>query len=90
MAARYWWRTRCADCAAARVLNSTRVGYAKPGARIFQHAADALGVKPGACVHIDDLPHNITGAREAGFHAVHYEGDGAALERDLRALGLDW
>ena len=72
------------------IINSARVGFAKPDARIYQHAADALGLDPAACVHIDDLPHNITGARAAGFHAVHYEGDGVRLAADLRALGMDW
>jgi putative hydrolase of the HAD superfamily len=72
------------------VVNSARVGFAKPDARIFHHAAEALGVAPVACVHVDDLPHNVAGARDAGFEAVHYEGDGAALSRDLRALGLEW
>ncbi len=71
------------------IVNSARVGVAKPDARIFLHAAAALGVAPSACVHIDDLPHNVAGARDAGFHAVHYEGDGAALERELRALGVE-
>ena len=72
------------------IVNSARVGFAKPDARIFHHAAAALGVAPPACVHIDDLPHNVAGAREAGFLAVHYEGDGTALERELRGLGVEW
>jgi len=72
------------------IVNSARVGFAKPDARIFQHAAAGVGLPPSACVHVDDLPHNVAGAREAGFHAVHYEGDGAALSRELRALGLEW
>ncbi len=61
------------------IVNSARVGFAKPDARIFRHAAEALRVAPAACVHVDDLPHNVAGARDAGFQAVHYRGDGAAL-----------
>ena len=72
------------------IVNSARVGFAKPDARIFHHAAASLGLLPSACVHVDDLPHNVAGARDAGFHAVHYEGDGAALGRELRALGVEW
>jgi putative hydrolase of the HAD superfamily len=72
------------------IVNSARVGFAKPDARIFHHAAESLGLPPSACVHVDDLPHNVTGARDAGFHAVHYEGEGAVLERELRALGVEW
>ena len=57
------------------VINSARVGIAKPDAGIYHHAAKAVGLEPSACVHIDDLPHNVEGAREAGFQAVHYAGD---------------
>jgi putative hydrolase of the HAD superfamily len=72
------------------IVNSARVGVAKPDARIFHHAAKAVGLEPEACVHIDDLPHNVTGAREAGFQAAHYDGDFTKLEAELRRLGLDW
>jgi putative hydrolase of the HAD superfamily len=72
------------------IVNSARVGVAKPDARIFHHAAKTVGLDPDECLHIDDLPHNVTGARDAGFHAAHYDGDFSALESDLRGLGLDW
>ena len=72
------------------VINSARVGIAKPDAGIYHHAAKAVGIEPSACVHIDDLPHNVEGAREAGFQAVHYAGDFAALEAALRGLGVEW
>jgi putative hydrolase of the HAD superfamily len=72
------------------IVNSARVGFAKPDARIFHHAAKAVRLEPTACLHIDDLPHNVTGARDARFHAAHYDGDFTKLEAELRALGLDW
>jgi putative hydrolase of the HAD superfamily len=72
------------------VINSARIGIAKPDAGIYHHAAQAVGVEPSACVHIDDLPHNVEGAREAGFAAVHHTGDFPALEASLRALGVEW
>ncbi len=71
------------------IVNSARVGVAKPDPRIYHHAAKALDVQPGACVHIDDLPHNIEGARQAGFGAVHYQGDLDALRDGLRELGVE-
>ena len=71
------------------IVNSARIGVAKPDPRIYHHAANALNVQPGACVHIDDLPHNIEGARQAGFGAVHYDGDLAALKVRLRELGVE-
>ena len=72
------------------IVNSARVGVAKPDARIFHHAARAMSLEPSVCLHIDDLPHNVAGAREAGFHAAHYDGDFPALEAQLRSLGVDW
>ncbi len=68
------------------IVNSARVGVAKPDPRIYQHAANALDLQPRACVHIDDLPHNIEGARQAGFGAVHYDGDLDALKVGLQEL----
>lgn len=72
------------------VVNSARIGIAKPDARIYHHAAERMGVDPALCVHIDDLPPNVDGAIAAGFSAVHYQGDFPALEQSLRGLGLDW
>ena len=72
------------------IVNSALVGIAKPDARIYQLAAERMGVEPSACVHIDDLARNVEGAREAGFQAIHHEGDYATLERDLRSLGVQW
>jgi len=72
------------------VVNSARLGIAKPDTRIYHHAADQMGVAYSACVHIDDLPPNIEGAIEAGFSAIHYEGHFPALVESLHALGVDW
>lgn len=72
------------------IVNSARLGIAKPDTRIYHHAADRMGVAYSACVHIDDLPPNIEGAIEAGFSAIHYEGHFPSLEKSLRALGVEW
>lgn len=71
------------------VVNSARLGIAKPDTRIYHHAAEQMGVEPAACVHIDDLEPNIEGAIEAGFSAIHYRGDFDSLTASLRALGVD-
>ena len=70
------------------IVNSARVGVAKPDARIFHVAAEQIGAPPTQCVHIDDLEENVRGAQDAGFRAVHYRGDYPALERGLRELGV--
>jgi putative hydrolase of the HAD superfamily len=72
------------------VINSARVGVAKPDARIYHKAAEMIGAEPAACVHIDDLEDNVRGARDAGFAAIHHQGDYAVLEGELRALGVEW
>lgn len=72
------------------VVNSARVGIAKPDARIYHHAAEQMGVDPSACVHIDDLLPNVEGAVAAGFSAIHYRGHFPDLDQSLRRLGLEW
>jgi putative hydrolase of the HAD superfamily len=72
------------------IVNSCREGVAKPDARIYRLAAERIGVDVSACLHIDDLEHNVRGAREAGFQAVHHTGDFAALTEGLRSLGVAW
>jgi putative hydrolase of the HAD superfamily len=72
------------------IVNSYRVGFAKPDARIYRLAAERIGVDPAACLHIDDLEQNVKGAREVGFKAVHHVGDFTALESELRSLGVEW
>ena len=71
------------------VVNSARVQLAKPDTRIYDLAAQQVGEDPSTCLHIDDLQPNIMGARAAGFLAVRYTGDFAALERSLLRLGID-
>jgi len=71
------------------VINSARVGIAKPDAGIYRAAAEAVGLPPQACVHIDDLENNVRGAEEAGFRGIHHRGDFAELTAQLRALGVE-
>ena len=72
------------------IVNSARVGMAKPDAGIFRLAAERAGVEPARCLHVDDLLQNVRGAEEAGFRAVHYDGHYPALERSLRSFGVEW
>jgi putative hydrolase of the HAD superfamily len=72
------------------IVNSSRVGMAKPDVRIYHLAAERMGVEPSACVHIDDEELNVQAARRAGFYGIHHQGDCATLERELRALEVEW
>jgi len=71
------------------VINSARVGLAKPDVRIFHLAAERLGVPISVCVFTDDMLHNVEGARAAGMRAFQFQG-AAHLESELRALGVEW
>jgi len=71
------------------IVNSARVGLAKPDVRIYHLAAERLGVPASACVFTDDIPHNVEGARAAGMQAFQFQG-AAHLESELRALGVEW
>ena len=72
------------------IINSARVGIAKPDAGIYQAAAKATGIPVDACVHIDDLENNVRGAQAAGFKGILHHGDFAHLTDQLRSLGIDF
>ena len=44
----------------------------KPDTRIYQLAAERLGVAPEEALFVDDHLPNVEGARDAGMRAVHY------------------
>ena len=53
------------------MVDSARVGFTKPDARIFRHATDALGVAPGDATFIGDSPsRDMAGARGVGMRHV--------------------
>jgi epoxide hydrolase-like predicted phosphatase len=52
------------------VVISGRVGMRKPEERIFLHTARELGLAPGRCVMVDDLPANVRAAAAAGMVGV--------------------
>ena len=55
------------------VIDSGRVGVDKPDPRIFQLAAEALGVQLAEIVHVGDAwEADVLGARAAGAQAVWY------------------
>ncbi|GAA2154001.1 haloacid dehalogenase [Kitasatospora kazusensis] len=68
------------DTLAHTVVNTARIGVAKPDPRAYLTAAQLVGADPGRCLFVDDTPANVTAARETGMTAVHYRGP-----EDLRA-----
>jgi putative hydrolase of the HAD superfamily len=66
----------------AAIIDSGRVGVAKPERAIFEHAARALGVEMGEVVHVgDSRSADIEGARAAGMRAIWF-GDRARPRPD--------
>jgi putative hydrolase of the HAD superfamily len=58
----------------------------KPDPRVFLGLVARYGVPPGRALMIDDGPGNVQGARDAGLHALRFQG-AARLREDLEALG---
>lgn len=77
------------------IVDSTRVGCAKPDPRIFRSALDALGMEPADAVFVgDSLPRDMAGARAIGMRHIWLAGDAAPPaapccpgDRVLRSLG---
>lgn len=64
---------------------SFEVGDIKPNPKIYQTAAQNLGVEPVECVFIDDVPRYCQGAEDVGMQAVVYQ-DFEQMKADLEKL----
>ncbi|MET9759967.1 HAD-IA family hydrolase [Streptomyces sp. NPDC006372] len=60
------------DAVADTVVNTARIGVAKPDPRVYRIAAERLGATADRCLFIDDTAANVTAARDAGMTAFHY------------------
>ncbi len=56
------------------IINSARVGTAKPDKAIFAHTLERIGFEPDQVVFIDDRAENITAASGVGMHVIWYVG----------------
>ncbi|MFD9357942.1 HAD family hydrolase [Streptomyces sp. NPDC060031] len=54
------------------VVNTARIGIAKPDPRVLLLAAERAGAAPHRCLFVDDTPENVAAARELGMAAHHY------------------
>ncbi|WP_229758756.1 HAD family hydrolase [Peterkaempfera bronchialis] len=54
------------------VVNSSRVGVAKPDPAIYRIAAERVGVPPARCLFVDDTDRNVLAARALGMTGLHY------------------
>lgn len=70
------------------MLISGKIGLRKPEPEIYLRAAAEAGCEPTGCVFVDDLNHNVAGARAVGMHGVLHR-DAAATRAQLEPfLGL--
>jgi HAD superfamily hydrolase (TIGR01549 family) len=69
-------------------VSSAREGICKPDPAIYLRAARRLGVRPDACLFMDDSERNIRGAQEVGMQTIHWasaEGGWQAFQAWLRS-----
>jgi epoxide hydrolase-like predicted phosphatase len=69
------------------IVLSGEVGIRKPTPGIYELGAQAIGVDPGECVFVDDLPFNLPPARELGMAVVHHTGAGTTIDELELLLG---
>ncbi|MGL5838447.1 MAG: HAD-IA family hydrolase [Sphingorhabdus sp.] len=71
------------------VIESSKAGVRKPDPRIYRMMCKALGIKPQACVYLDDLGINCKPAAQLGMYAIKVtSGEQALVDLGL-ALGID-
>lgn len=69
------------------IINSARVGMAKPDASIYRLTLDLLGCAPDEVIFIDDKPRNTLAAEALGIPSIVFT-DAKALETDLSQRGI--
>lgn len=74
------------DALFEHVINSHRVGMAKPDAAIFSYTAKTIGVDPPDILFVDDKPRNTRVAEAMGF-STHVFTSAAAFSRFLQRHG---
>jgi putative hydrolase of the HAD superfamily len=67
---------------------SAVLGCTKPDPRMFRHASDRLGLRPGQCLFVDDAPVLVEAASELGYHGIALEraGPSGATVRSIPDL----
>jgi glucose-1-phosphatase len=70
------------------VVFSCEVGLAKPDPQIYACVIEKLGVRPDEAVFIDDVPHNIDAARQAGLQGIVFGSTQQVVRELSNLLGL--
>jgi putative hydrolase of the HAD superfamily len=70
------------------IVESAKIGIRKPNPKIYEMMCEQLGVKPGACVFLDDLGGNLKPARAMGMTTIKVESGPQAIAELEAATGL--
>jgi putative hydrolase of the HAD superfamily len=70
------------------IIYSHECGMSKPDPAIYALACARLAVEPAQMVFLDDYAPCVEGARQAGIHAVLYQGNAQAIRDIERLLAL--
>jgi putative hydrolase of the HAD superfamily len=70
------------------VVISGELGIRKPAPEIYAIGAERIGVKPHACVFVDDLPFNLDPAAELGMATVHHVRSARTIPQLERLLAI--
>lgn len=70
------------------VVISGEVGIRKPTPEIYALGARRIGVEPGSCVFVDDLPFNLPPAAELGMATLHHRDAEDTIAQLERLLGV--
>jgi epoxide hydrolase-like predicted phosphatase len=71
------------------VVISAEVRMRKPTPEIYELGAARIGVEPGFCVFVDDLPFNLDPAAELGMAIVHHTSPEQTISELERLLGVE-
>lgn len=66
---------------------SYKLACRKPEPAIYRAGTKMAGLKPGACLFIDDLSKNVSAAKKLGWNALRFTTP-ETLEKDLIRLGV--
>lgn len=70
------------------VIESAKTGIRKPDPRIYEMMCETLGVKPDACIYLDDLGVNLKPARAMGMATIKVESGPQAIAELEKLTGL--
>jgi putative hydrolase of the HAD superfamily len=72
------------------IIESSKAGVRKPDPKIYLMMCELLGVKPQACVYLDDLGINCKPASQLGMTAIKVTGEAQLLADLSTATGLSF